>query len=168
MKYIYSLLLRVVLCFLPLSLFSLILIPLTLYTSYFLLIPEGALLVGGVIKIGIYKFSIVEACVASFAFYLIWILMLLTKEISLKKRVYLILSAWGLLFVFNIIRIAFLASLAVHQGIDVFDSVHFLLWQFWSGIFVALIWISLTNVFMIKSIPIIDDIKQLMRYIRKN
>jgi exosortase/archaeosortase family protein len=166
MRYEYSLLIRVILCFIPIAFFDAVLIPLTTYVSYALLWPAGAVMAGGLISVSGFAFTIVEACVASFAFYLMWILMLLTKDLSLSKRVGLFLSGAGLLFIVNIVRIIILVSVGIHFGVETFDSLHFLIYYIFSGVMVAVIWISLVSAFRIKSTPIVDDLKTLWKLVR--
>lgn len=168
MKYVYSFLLRVVLCFVPLGLFNALLVPLTLYVSYWLLIPAGASLVSDVIFVGGYSFEIVGACVASLGFYLIWVLMLLTKDVSLKKRIGLFLGGSVLLFIMNVIRIVVLVAIALNYGMDTFNSVHLIFWYIVSGVYVAFIWVVMVSALRVKSIPVVDDVKKLIRIIRKN
>jgi len=87
MHYLKSLLIRLILCFIPISLFSFFLTPITVYGSYILLVSfldivmkENFLIVNG------FPFEIVEACVATTAYYLLWLLCFLTKDIKLKIR----------------------------------------------------------------------------------
>jgi len=158
----------VLLCFIPVTLFDKVLIPLTTYIVYWLLIPSGAVIINNVITVSNFSFVIVEACVASFAFYLIWLLMLLTKDLEFWKRIGLFLSGAGLIFVMNVVRIIILTSVAVHLGYDSFNFIHFIFWQIVSGIYVAIVWISLVSAFRIKSVPVIDDLKTILKLIKRN
>ena len=106
-------------------------------------------------------FHFIEACIATYAYYLIILLTLLTKEITLKTRIKIILIGSGLILLMNIIRIFILITITMNYGLYWFDIIHLAFWKFLSGIYVALVWILLVKIYKIKSIPIYDDIKYL-------
>lgn len=164
MRYLKSLFIRVVLCFIPVSLISLIFTPLTIYGSYLLLfsffdvvIKERFLIVNG------FPFEIVEACVASLAYYLLWLLCMLTKEIKTLVRFKIILYGFLLIFSMNIFRIFLLILIGFKFGFHWFNLVHLAFWNFVSGIYVALVWIFLVKYYKIYSIPIYDDINTIYK-----
>lgn len=163
MKYEYSLILRVILCFIPLKLYYLIFTPLTIYGSYILLALYKPVIIGDSIFIRNQSFDVVSACIAGFAYFLFFILVLLTKDIKLLKRVKMILFGFGLIYLFNILRISLLVFLSLNFGVDIFEKVHMLFWNLLSGVFVALIWILLVLIFKVKDIPVYSDLKYLYK-----
>lgn len=167
MKYEYNLILRVILCFIPLQLFYIIFTPITVYSTYFLLKLYNPSLIGDTITIGSSQFDIVSACVAGFVYLLLLMLVLLTKNIKLLTRIKMILLGFLLLLVFNILRIDFLIFLTLNYGVEAFESVHMLFWNLFSGAFVAVIWIVLVSIFKIKDIPIYSDLKYLYKKSKK-
>ena len=165
MKYIYSFLIRVILCFVPISFFNAVLIPATVLAVAWLL--PGSSIAGNIILFQGFQSRIVEACVAGFAFYLIWVLMLLTKDVRLRDRVGIFVLGMVLMFSMNVIRILILIGIYINLGVDAFNSVHFLFWQVFSGVYVAIVWISLVSMFKLKGVPAWEDIKTLWGMIRK-
>ena len=161
MKYVYNLLLRIIFCFIPLPFLSLILTPITLYISYLTLLPFNPNLVKDSIIINGIPFQFIEACIATYAYYLIILLTLLTKDIKLLTRIKIILLGSLLILIMNVFRIFILIYLVMNSGFYWFDLVHMIFWKFVSGVYVALVWIFLVKVFKIHSIPIYDDIKYL-------
>lgn len=166
-NYIFNLIIRVLLCFIPLGWFNFILAPITVYLIYFLLIPFGGKLSGDSIILGINTFNFIDACIAVAMYYLLWILVLLTKEIKVFDRVKILLFGFFLLLVMNVFRVFILVLIADNYGILVFDAIHLIWWKFMSGIYVAFVWIFLVKYFKIDSIPIWDDIKELIGHARK-
>ena len=161
MKYEHNLILRILFCFIPLQLYYIIFTPLTIYGSYLLLLFYNPNVIGDVIFIDKWAFEIVSACVAGFAYFLLLVLVLLTKDIKFLNRIKMILLGFSLIYLFNIIRIAILALVSINFGFDVFDKIHMAFWNLFSGAYVALVWIFLVLKFKIKSIPIYDDAKYL-------
>lgn len=165
-QYIIGLILRVVLCFIPLAFFEFVFRPLTIYLSYFLLIPFKAVLLHDAIFVGVNNFNFISACIAPSMYYLLWFLVLLTKEVEFFKRVKIILVGFGLLLGMNVLRVVVLILIADTFGIAAFESVHLLWWEFMSGIYVALVWIFLIKWFKVESVPVWDDLKELIGIVR--
>ena len=163
MKYEYGLIIRGLLCFTPISLFYLILTPLTLYGSYLLLWFYNPIIYGTGIIIGENLFELVGACIAAAAYLLLLILILLTKEIGFYNRIKMFLFGSLLIYLLNIIRIAFLVILSISFNTTLFEIIHTIFWKFLSGIYVAGVWILLVYLFKIKSIPIYSDLKYLYK-----
>lgn len=163
MKYEYGLIIRTLLCFIPISLFYLILTPLTLYGIYFLLWFYNPTIYGIGIIIGENLFELIEACIAAAAYLLLLILILLTKDIGFYNRIKMFLFGSLLIYILNIIRIAFLVVLSISFNTTLFDIIHTIFWKFLSGIYVAGVWIFLVYLFKIKSIPFYSDIKYLYK-----
>jgi exosortase/archaeosortase family protein len=113
--------------------------------------------IGQSISVGSNTFRIIEACVASGAFYLLWILTFLTRHMTWNTRLKLLATCWAALLLVNVLRIVLLIVIAQEIGWHAFDAVHLLLWKFVSGIFVAVIWIAAVSYYKIKSVPIYDD-----------
>ncbi len=163
MRYEDNLLLRVLVILLAILLYQdvyPILLPLTKYLSTILLnllydveIIENSLLVNS------QSFSFIPACIALPAYYLLFFLILGTKDLSLKKSAKLSFVGSILILVMNIIRVDILIMAFLEFGKRWFDSVHLFFWKFVSGIYVALVWIFLTKKYKIKTIPFYDDLK---------
>lgn len=167
-RYVLSLIIRVLLCFMPINFFEVILTPLTVYLIYWLLLPFGASLSQNTIIISDDSFNFISACIAPSMYYLFWVLVMLTRNIKLLIRVKLIACGFLALFGMNILRIVVLILISVYAGQSAFQSIHFLWWKFMSGAYVALVWIFLIKLFKIDSIPIYDDMKELIGFARKN
>lgn len=164
MHYLKSLFIRLLLCFLPLSWFSFLLTPLTVYGSYIFLFPFLDVVVNGrILTVNGFPFEIVEACVATTAYYLLWLLCFLTKEIEVKTRFKIIIYGFLLIFGMNIFRIFLLVFIAMNYGFDWFSLVHLTFWNFVSGIYVALVWVFLVRKYKVYSIPIYDDMKNIYK-----
>jgi exosortase/archaeosortase family protein len=130
---------------------------LTLYTSAFLInffysakVYSNALLVEGQIV------SIIKACIAGAAYYLLLILNLTTAGIKAKKRILIFLFDALLLLALNAVRIAVLAFMVV-KNFASFDITHRVFWYGISTIYVVFIWILTIKIFKIKEIPVYSD-----------
>jgi exosortase/archaeosortase family protein len=163
MKYIPCLITRLALCFVPLSFFYLIFTPLTLYGTYGLLYFYKPIIFGNGFIIKGQIFNLIDACVAGSAYYLIWVLMLLSKDIKSVERIKIVLIGFLLIYLMNIIRVALLIFIAVKFGPNLFEAVHMIFWKFLVGVYVALVWILLVYIFKIKSIPVYSDLKYLYK-----
>ena len=108
-----------------------------------------------------YFASIVPACIAGAAYYLLLILNL-TTPMDKKKRAYslifLMLSFLGL----NILRIIIFASIFASKGFELFNFTHVTAWYFGSTVMVVLIWFLNALLFKINNVPIYTDIKMLI------
>ena len=143
-----------------LYLFHIILTPITInFVSFFLsLIYSEVGVSGSSIFLNGFRLDIVEACVASSAYYLLFILNLSISGIKITKRIQMILFSFGFLFAVNIVRIILLAIM-VNNGSLYFDVVHKFFWYFLSTIFVVGIWFLGVWMFKIKQIPFMEDLK---------
>ena len=135
MNYYLRFLIRLLLTFFPISFFSFIFTPLTLYASYLLLFFYHPLLEGTNLVINGLYFEFVQACIAVYAYYFLLVLCLWTKDISLKKRLKLIVFGFLIIFVINVLRIAFVIFLAVNYDFYWFNLVHLIFWKFVQRIF---------------------------------
>ncbi len=112
--------------------------------------------------------EIVRSCVAGSAYYLLAILNLLTKGISLIDRIKIfILNALALLLL-NITRITILTIVLIEYGKDYFNAIHTIFWVILSTLFVFLIWIITIKAFKIKTIPIYSDIQDVLAIIKNS
>jgi len=163
-KYFKELIIRLLLCFVPISVFSLIFTPLTIYGSYFISkLFFNITLNGNVLFVNGFPFRIIEACVASAAYYFLWLLCFLTKDIKWAVRGKIIIYGFGLIFLMNIFRIWLLIFIAMNFGFRWFNVVHLAFWNFVTGVYVAFVWIFLVWHFKIIDIPIYSDIKHIYR-----
>lgn len=168
MKYIYSFLFRILLCFMPMWIFSIILAPITVYACYFLVLSFGAVLNGAVLTIGNYEFEFIDACIGIAAYYFLWILAMLVKDVTVRMRAKIVLLSFLMLFLGNIVRIALLMIITFWFGVDVFYIIHMVWWKLISGIYVAIVWIAVVKYFNAESIPAYDDLRYLWKIAKKN
>ncbi len=161
-KLITRLIIAILLLIIPINIFYLLLLKPTLYLSalpFLKLLPvitKDSIIINNTILF----FN--QACIATSAYYLLAILILLTKNINLKKSVILFISGSILIFIANIIRIDILIYFFLENQINLFQTLHFLFWKIVSSIYVVIIWIFLTKKLKIKTIPIISDIRYLL------
>jgi len=149
-----------------LYIFYAILTPLTLFGVGTLLglFSNVSLLIDGFVYDGVF-FELVSACVGGSAFYLLLILIMSSRNIVWLKRIKMILFAFLLLYIFNVLRIVFMATLI---NSDYFVVFHLGLWYFVSTIFVVLIWFLTVWLFRIKSIPVYSDLMYVIGLLKKS
>lgn len=151
----------VLLLILPLGnlyLFYLVFTPLTLYLSYWALnLLYGAVIVENNLLVSGYLISLVPACIAGAAYYLLLILNLATP-MPFRKRMLSLLFLFASFLVLNVLRIV-LFSFFLLKGYVYFDAAHLLTWYFGSTLLLILIWFGNAWLFKIKSIPIYTDMK---------
>ncbi len=141
-------------------LFYTIFTPVTVYpVSWILGIFYNTLIASGHIIIlnNIFPIELIPSCIAGSAYYLLLILNLSTREIAIGKRIKILLLAFGIFLVLNILRIILLSSMAF-SGSSFFDITHILFWYAISTIFVVAIWFAEVKAFKIKKIPFYHDI----------
>ena len=153
-----------------LYLFYLVFTPLTVYPTFFLLslIDSSSYIVENAINTIFFKgyyASIIPACVAGAAYYLLLILNL-TTPMKIKKRIWSITFLFGSFLFLNLIRILVFALIITKGGENYFDVIHAATWYFGSTAMVVLIWFSNILIFRIKTIPIYTDIKQIAQDIK--
>jgi len=149
-----------------LYIFYLILTPLTIYPSFFLLdLFFNVAIQGTIIFVqGKGLIEIIPACIAGAAYYLLLVLNLSIPNIKVKQRLKMIAYAFSILLLANILRI-FLLS--IFSSSELFSIAHHAFWYFLSTLFVAVIWFSEVKMFKIDEIPVYSDIKFLWSKIRK-
>ncbi|MEK6859113.1 MAG: pacearchaeosortase [Nanoarchaeota archaeon] len=133
---------------------------------YFLnIIYEGVTIFGAdTVFIGGYYATIIPACVAGSAYYLLLILNM-TTPMSVKKRISCLLFVFALFLVMNIARIVLFGTL-LSKGYQYFDVAHLAMWYFGSTILVAVIWFSAIFLFKIKEAPVFTDMQRIVRDVR--
>ena len=168
MGYYANLSLRVILAFLlhPNVYYSVI-TPLTMVVSYFVLslfgygmtldFSNNVLVVEGTFL------NFVEACSAGVAYFLLGLLILLTKGIRWGLRLKMFLIGCLMIFLVNMIRVVVLIYLLVSKGSYYFDAVHLFFWRVVASVLVVGIWIFLVERYKVKGIPIISDVKELYK-----
>ena len=161
--------LLILLAFQNLFIFSFIFSPATIYPVFFLLklffnvyLTKNIVIINNFIKI-----ELIEACIASSAYYLLLILNLSTPNIKLKQRLKAVFFSFGTFLILNIFRIVLLTFLYV-EGNNFFDITHKLFWYTLSTIFVIGIWFVEVRLFKIKEVPFYSDIKFLFNEIKKS
>jgi len=140
-----------------------LLLPITLYASYFLihLFYQDALISGpSTISLGSSDISLIAACIAGSA-YLLLIILNLSTPMNKKQRFYSLLFMIGLFFILNIMRIALFSHLSA-SGSSYFEELHKLSWYFASTILVVMIWFSGIKIYKIKGIPFFTDGKDII------
>jgi len=168
MKYVKDILIRILLAVLllaiPVNVFYLLFSKATLFGSLtvFYLLEYPIKIDGNILSLGGRSLEFIPACVATSAYYLLALLVLLTKDIRLKDRIYIFISGSILILLMNIIRIDILIYLLIGFGKNWFENFHIIFWHFVSSIYVAAVWIFLTYKFRIKSVPIYSDFKFLL------
>lgn len=167
-RLILRILIAILLLIIPVNIFQIMFSKITLYASLPLLKLVGYCfsVAGNMLFLNGQNLEFVPACVATSAFYLLALLILLTKDIKFKKRVYLFLVGSFLILLLNILRIDLLLIILMECGENWFDKVHILFWHFVSSIYVACVWIFLTYKFRIKGIPVYSDFIYLLKHCR--
>jgi len=107
----------------------------------------------------IVSIEIIPACIAGSA-YLLLLILNLSVDMKLQKRIYTILLSFFLFFIINVTRIIVLSLLYLNNT-DIFYFVHIITWYAISIVLVVLIWFFIVKIFSIKEIPFYSDIKLL-------
>ncbi|MBS3171213.1 pacearchaeosortase [Candidatus Woesearchaeota archaeon] len=138
----------------------------TFLASYLILFFYNPLILGNFLIINNIKFEFIPACIAASAYVLFAILILLTKDIKLRKGIKMFLVGGLILFTVNILRIFILAIALIEFNKRWFDTLHLFFWQIFSTIFVVITWIYLTKKFKVHTIPIYSDFMYLKKIIK--
>jgi exosortase/archaeosortase family protein len=110
--------------------------------------------------------EIITACIAGSAYFLLFLLNLLTRDIKILKRIYLLLFSFVCLFLVNVVRLIIVIPMFLNNS-ALFDITHKVFWFALSVIFVALIWILSAKVFRISKIPVYSDVAFVLSKIKK-
>jgi len=168
---IYFILLRYLSCLIvslhSLFIFYFIFTPLTIYPVYFLikLFYSNAILQNTSIIFNNITISLVKACIVGSAYFLLYVLNLLTP-MNPRKRILSLLFSFIFLLVINILRI-FIFSILFTNNFSLFNILHMLIWYGLSAVLVFAIWIATIKVFKIKSVPIYTDVREI-RYLSEH
>lgn len=149
--------------------FYLIFTPLTLYPSYFILsLFYSAALEHSTIIINGTLISLIDACIAGAAYFLLTALNLLTPGLSLKKRITVLLFEYACFLAANVMRIVVL-SLLLLEHFTYFTEAHIISWHVMSALFIVAVWVAAVKLFRIKAIPFYSDFMHLkkLRNLRK-
>ena len=114
-----------------------------------------------------YFASIISACIAGSAYYLLLILNLTTpmkKSQRVKSITFLMLSFLAI----NILRITIFAIIFANNGFEIFNIAHAATWYFGSSVLVGLLWFSNVILFKIHNIPIYTDVKNIINQIKNH
>ena len=146
-----------------LYLFYLIFTPATVYPTFWILdyIYDAVLFPGNTIFFKGYYASIIPACVAGSAYYLLLILNL-TTPMGIKKRIGSIFFLFGSFLLLNLLRISIFASL-ITKGYQYFDIAHTATWYFGSTVMIIIIWFANVLIFRIYTIPVYTDLKNITK-----
>lgn len=156
MRYISLLLLAIPNLYLFYEVFT----PLTIYpVSSLLNLITNTVLVGNTYMLNGFSITIIDACVAGSAYYLL-LLLNFSVPMNPKKRILSIAFSLGSFLALNILRI-FIFSVLLITSFQFFDITHKLFWYLISAIIVFLIWILTIKIFRIKEIPFYTDLKYL-------
>ncbi|MCK4997034.1 pacearchaeosortase [Candidatus Pacearchaeota archaeon] len=143
-----------------LYLFYKVLTPLTVRVFYFIVnLFTEANLYGNIVNFGETVVEIVPACVAGAAYYLLFVLVMLTA-MNWKTRIKVVGASLVAFFIVNMFRLLVLAGLI---GTSNFELVHWIFWHLVSTLFVVGIWFGVVRYFKIKAVPGYTD----FMYIRK-
>ncbi|MBI5148239.1 pacearchaeosortase [Candidatus Pacearchaeota archaeon] len=152
---------------LNLSIFYFIFAPITFYpVIYILSLFFNISMSFPYIFINNFSIEIIGACIAASAYYFFTCLILLTRDLSIKKRLVLFLFTFSVFLIANIIRIVIMASLFVNS-FEFFDITHLIVWYLISAIFVFGVWVLALKIFNIKSIPFYSDFIYIKSKIKK-
>ena len=147
-----------------LAIFYFMFTPLTIYGSYLLLkLFYPVVLSGTYISLdNTFFISIIPACVAGAAYYLLFILNMSVYNLKISKRINLILIAFFSFLIVNIFRIVLLSAI-YSNGFPFFDFLHKFLWYFGSVVLTGGIWFLEVHFFKIKEFPFCSDLKFLYK-----
>jgi exosortase/archaeosortase family protein len=139
--------------------------PLTVYPVCLLLgLFYDVSLTGTLISFNGATISLIGACIAGSAYYLLLILNLST-EMKARQRVFSLLFSICLLLLANIVRIVVL-SIMYSESFKFFDITHKIFWYALSTIFVVGVWFLTVKLFKIENIPVYSDFKRLNNILR--
>ncbi|MDD5177875.1 MAG: pacearchaeosortase [Candidatus Nanoarchaeia archaeon] len=170
MRYYRDLAIRVaillVVFLIPLNLFYFIFLKPTLLFSGIFWLDKGVMFGNDFLMHNNEALVFIPACIATSAYYLLFALVFLVKKMEWIKRIKVLISGFLFIFVGNIIRINILIYYYLNKNINMFENLHFLMWNVISTIYVILVWLFLVYRFKIRGVPLIDDIRFLWKKIK--
>tara|TARA_Y100000310_G_scaffold130047_1_gene129215 strand:+ start:235 stop:762 length:528 start_codon:yes stop_codon:yes gene_type:complete len=107
--------------------------------------------------------NFVEACSAGVAYYLLALLILLTKGIKWGLRLKMFLIGSLMIFFVNLVRVLILIIVLVEYGVYYFEAIHLFFWDVVASVLVVGIWVFLTEKYKIKEVPILSDLRELWK-----
>ena len=142
--------------------------PLTLYpVSLVLKALYGAeLILPNIILLNEYHITLVPACIAGAAYFLLAVLTLATP-LPIKKQIAVIAYLFGAFLILNIARIVLFSAL-FYIGYSYFDIAHRIIWYAGSTLLVILLWFSAVALFRMRAVPALTDIKTLRKQINSH
>ena len=150
-----------------LYLIYLIFTPLTVYPVYFLLsLFFNTAISSNIITLENISIELIPACIAGAAYYLLFILNLLT-HMKIKTRIYSLLFITLSFLALNILRI-FIFSILALNGSKYFEVTHLFFWYIGSTIILVLVWFVNIIIFKIKEIPFYTDMKSLIKDVKNH
>lgn len=150
-----------------LDLFYFIFTPLTIYPAYFILsLFYPILLTDNSFIINNISISIVDACIAGAAYYLLVILNF-SLPLPVKKRIFSLIFSLSAFLLLNILRIVVFSALLL-SSFQYFDITHKIFWYLLSGVLVFLIWLLTIKLFKIKDIPFYTDLSRIYQLTKSN
>ena len=159
MDHIHSLLIRTILCFLPLSGYLAVFAPATIFVSS--LFFPGSSISGITLFVDGSSFIFIADCIAPLAYALLFALVMLTYGLSFRQRLHLILGGFSLIFLANMTRIVLFIHVYTFDKPWWLDPLHLVIWHIISGVYVAGVWIFLVKKYNIITIPIVTDFRKL-------
>jgi len=165
MNYSIKLILRLlILLLLPFSIFQFIATNITIYLSFLILkLFQPTFLIFPFIFFNETIVQFIPACAAALAYYLLFFLILITKDIQFKKRIKIFLLGSLIILIINLVRITSLVLILDKYGFDLFNKIHIFFWSFIGSILVVLVWISLIKLYNLNSIPFYSDFIYLLK-----
>lgn len=168
MRYLYFLIARIFLAFIIIfssDLFTLTLLPLTIYPVFFFFdnLDYNVYIINDVLTINGRPAEFVESCLAGSAYMLLVLLILLTKDVSIKKGILMFISGGFAILIINIVRIIILLFILENFSYNLFNAVHVIIWLFVSSLSVFVLWLLIARYFEVKSIPVYSDFVNLIR-----
>ena len=156
-RYFIGMVIAIITLFIPL--FYYIFRPLTIWPTVFVLkfFYEVSLIKDTIVINGIF-INLIDACIAGSAYFLLFILNILTYGIDFRQRLIIFIFDSCLLLLMNILRLVILIVLIINKSLA-FDITHKVFWYGVSTIYVVLIWVFTIFIFRIKKIPFVSDVK---------
>jgi len=147
--------------------FYFILTPVTTYSVYGILslYHEVELGKSGILFLESFNVGLIDSCIAGGAFYLLFILIMSTGNLNLKKRLTILFYSFLIFLFLNVLRILVLIEL---YGTNIFIFAHWFLWNVMSTLFVVGIWFFMVKIYKIKSYPFLTDFYNFLNFVRYN
>ncbi|MDD2445033.1 MAG: pacearchaeosortase [Candidatus Nanoarchaeia archaeon] len=147
--------------------FYFILTPVTTYSVYGILslYHEVELGKSGILFLESFNVGLIDSCIAGGAFYLLFILIMSTGNLNLKRRLTILFYSFLIFLFLNVLRILVLIEL---YGTNIFIFAHWFLWNVMSTLFVVGIWFFMVKIYKIKSYPFLTDFYNFLNFVRYN